>query len=625
MGISDVDDPYQYQYQANPSPAAPATPAAAPATAPAAAPAAFQLSKADQKDLAALTAYRDGLTKSGKPAVDPDRTPGMKEEKKLSRAEMIQGILSDDAAPAAPAAPPAAPATFSASAPAEVPLHGRPVTREAVQPSALASIPTQPNYSAMASQPQPNRSVQPPPGAPGPSALHGPIVYPGAPQPGAPPAASSDQSFGSPGAGGAHVVPAHTVQTVDPGIAAEEQAGFARRAQDVGVKGELEARQAEQVGAAKESLVGAGQQRAVGMQADIAGQQARLDPIEQNQIRLAQERAAMQLSDPDKRGTAHKITDAIAQGLSALGMGLLHQSGPNPITQQINAEIDREVERQKEEFARQGAKLNDASNIFAQVYKRTGDENAAKDAARQVQYGAVKDHIDAVATSSGSPVVIANAQIMKDQVAQEATGRKLAESQRVQAQTVGASYDPDKRARDLFDESAKSGHALSPREAMRIAVLQGPSHKDPFPQDGPLPDFSAVAPAKGGAATPIDPTRGLPNLPTGPNTEADRVRAWAKSLSTEWSPISRNKQGTEEHERLLRQGAYNGEVSSFAKTHLGLRGADAKEAAKSFVVSSGDSPETIVEKRELFDAAQRAHPFPAGKGGPSEEEPEGAP
>jgi hypothetical protein len=484
-------------------------------------PPAFKLSPTDQKDLAALQQFRDGLTAKGTPAVDPNRVPGAikKDAHVVDRAEFARRAAAPPPASADPLAqyrPAPAPQAPSVLAPGSDP-NAIGFSAPEQGPAMIPRLDSQStNANATYHVGKNGEKVW---DAHAPTAL----AHAGAPtqiDPGAvvlaKPAApvNNDASFAMPGAGGMapHVVPAHTIRTVDPELGNGVLGAMKREETDTLAKGDVAAQGAADLGASKGKLVDAANARATGMIGDTAKQQAELSPLEQNQIQLAQERAAMRMTNPDKRGTGQKIGDAIAAGLSAAGMGLLHQSGPNPVMQRIHDDIDREVDRQKEEFARQGAKLNDAGNIYAQVYKRTGDANAAADAARQVQYGAVKDAVDQKATEIGGPQAKIDAKVMNDRLTRDRYQAALGQTQRVQAQTVGGMSKAD----EATSMALQKEFNLTPAQAYRRMITTR-GGADPMPNAGPLAPLVKPGAAGGGAVRPERADFYKDLLPDNPN------------------------------------------------------------------------------------------------------------
>jgi hypothetical protein len=493
-----IEDPNQNQLQdiANAGQNAPIASPAPPPVAPPVAPSVVQspLSRTDQKDLEALTAFRDGLTAKGTPAIDPNRAPPpaiKKDAKVVDHAAYRAAVL-------APASTMASPTFVSpmrdmgTNSPSLVAAHS--VRENADQnpgPGIMGPIfgKSGPPTSL---GPQQMAAAGAAPQAPAPAGAQGPIVIP---KP-APPV-NNDQSYGSAMNGGAaKVIPAHTIATADPAFIAAEQKATSNEGQHTLNLGDVQAASANAVAGAKGEVAQAATNRAEKAQSQIDANDSKLDPLEQRLVEASQERAAMQMSNPDKRGTGQRIADSIGAALSAVGMGLLKQSGPNPVTERIHNDIQQEVDRQKEEFARQGTKINDASNIYAQIYKRTGDKAAAEDGVQQVMYGAAKDHVDQVAAEQGGPEALANAKILKDRLDEKQAQQLMARSQRVQAQTVGGPSGVD-AAKNL---ELQGTYGLTPKEAYRRQVL-AKGLRDPFPNE-PLAPMVKGGAGAGGAVRP---------------------------------------------------------------------------------------------------------------------------
>jgi hypothetical protein len=395
-------------------------------------------------------------------------------------------------------------------------------------------------------------------------------------------------------AGESKVIPAHNIAAVDPEMQKKERELASKQGTTTLQLGE----QQTKAGLAKAEAQGGVVQAQQHQAADIASQQeaaqAKLQPLIDQRADTMRQRAALHMSNPDKRGTWGRISDAIGAGLSAAGMGLLHQGGPNPVLERIHADIDREVDRQKEDFARKGAQLTDQDNLFAQVYKLTGDARQAKDAVHSALVQASKDHVDEVATRSASPQARLQAQLLKDKIDESDLQRTIQENPRVQA-AISGSYAQDlARTRQLRDEAAKVGKDLEPKEAFRQAVIERSGNDT---QSGPLGSYAH------GTSGSFSPTQ-VPSL-AGASTAYNLGRILA---GTGMAPSIDSK--------VEAQRVYNAEVEGFIKQNLGLRGETAaNNAREAFHATRGDTQAALDRKYDAYLEAIVRHPGKAGTGG----------
>jgi hypothetical protein len=594
-----------------------------------------QLHPTDQADAAAVADYARALAAPAAPQVDPNRVavapsdkhhetkPEKREQVAVPRAWRVP--RPDEASLAAsPMNAPPSVMDYARSLAQPAPPRPPPAAHQTINSPVLPWGSRMPQVEFQ----DPDEWGPPPPPPAADQTINSPVPPPGSRMPQvefqdpdaavnpqsltfAKPAATATpapSSFVVPGSGAATVVPAHNVAIVDPKLQEQEQGLYGAAGRHLLEQGEQRTNAGLQIGRAQGGVVNAEQERAKAVQDASNAQQASVSPIEEHQMQTMRQIAQMHLTDPDTRGWGKRIADSIGAGLSAAGMGLLHQSGPNPVLERIHSDIDREVSRQQEEFTRKKGQLQDQNNIWAQVYKRTGDAAQATAVSKQIYTDAAKAQVDQVSTISKAPGARIDAQVLKDGIDQTAMAQTIKENPRVQAYTVGGTSPADalKRRTDLITESAKTGTALTPFEANRLEVFNR-TGKDPNPEAGPLPTYGKTG--TGGA--PLDPNS-IPKL---------------GGTSTNWD-LARNIQGTKAFENKEKQAAYNTEVLSFAKNNLGLRipgDAEAEDipAVEAFAVKPGDSQETIDKKQKAFAAAIARHPRPAAKGGGgTAEEPE---
>ena len=408
-------------------------------------------------------------------------------------------------------------------------------------------------------------------------------------------AAAPSHGFAMPAA---RVVPAHSVDVVNPIYQAQQQKAAEREKSLTLQQGEQGVKGGLANGQGLAGVVSAEQAQAAAMQRAEAERQARVQPMVDHEVQVARERArlGMQLSheEADKRSGWKRVGDSVAAGLSALGgLGGGNAAATNPVLTRIHDDIQREVDRQKTEYARKGDEVTDADNLWAKVYRMTGDHAQADEAVRQVGVQAAKDHVDALVATTNAPGLRTAAQIAKTHLDQADLQRQIQERPWMQARGGGPTQAQIvARAQAIANDSAKTGQVLDPKDAYRRAVLEF-TGKDVSSGDlagygkGPSGSFSPTTiPSLAGAATDYD---------------------WRKLIAgTGLSP--------EIDAKLEKQDVYNAEVEGFVKQNMGLRGPAADRAKKAYAVSSGMTPAGIKNHYKAYSEAIARHPNKAGGG-----------
>lgn len=359
--------------------------------------------------------------------------------------------------------------------------------------------------------------------------------------------------------------------------------------------------QAQAIGAGQEAatLGGAAQGIQTDANAALAERRAKIADI----VALQSQRSNDTV-DPDQyrkqRGTAGTIMDAIAAGLAGVGQGFLHESGPNPVLEQINKRIDDNIQAQRANISQRNKSVDDATNTYRLAYEATGSHADAMNAARQVQLKQAETLTRGMVAASNSPVEQAKGQAMIGQLQAEqvksqvtADEKSMAEHPYVQAQAAGGtSVATPAEIRAKADEyvklAAANGHELSPLDAQRRAELWG-TGKDRLPGEPLAP---LAAPPKGGAvAAPAE-------APRAPGSVA-------------YSP-GRLFQGTESHAKVLDQDVANAQAIALIKRKVG-RGAGLDGIIDNLTIKPGDTAATIAEKQRGWEKMATL-PDATGKG-----------
>ena len=200
----------------------------------------------------------------------------------------------------------------------------------------------------------------------------------------------------------------------------------------------------------------------------------------------AQEAADKMRVDPNrymsKKDFLQRGLMALAAGLAGFGQGLLHQSGPNPVVEQMNKNIERDIDEQKFDYEKALKKGQQIENAYSMNLKVHGTPEAAKLAAAMQANAAFNAHLQASAAQTGS-------QTLKDQAA--AAGNDLQMKHDLYAQSLadklaaagaGGTGDLDKRldlARDKYWDMVLHGAVAPPKsqgevnEAVQRSVSRG--------------------------------------------------------------------------------------------------------------------------------------------------------
>ena len=415
-----------------------------------------------------------------------------------------------------------------------------------------------------------------------------PAALPGSPTP-PPPAAPVGVGFKSAEAavpkpfqfsagGGGGVIPAHDVSTISP----ETRRQGENALENVNLANKMEA-QAEIDQAEKERQQGlkeAGQDIFRGT-IDVrqaarkeAGARTALNDFMSTQDAMDREAAAGTLN-PDhftqQLGTGGRMLAGLSILLGGIGQGTI--GGPNGALQVIQTRIDRDIAAQRENLANNWRKADAHRSQFAMNLKRFGDPDIAEAATKAEQSKLYAAMAKQEALKTQSPIL--QAKYLQVAAAGDAAAAKYTQDTHhyVQAQVTGG--------------------------GITMAQMQAKYHdyvldqlKKPGGVAVDFPTFLQSMQGAGGASAASRPgsDKGkLGNLTVPAPT------------SSEWSPVSRNIQGTPEFRNAQSQDQWNSQVMGVMHQVRGARSPEAmKEVGGAYLVNKGDSQDTIDSKVAAF-------------------------
>jgi hypothetical protein len=114
-------------------------------------------------------------------------------------------------------------------------------------------------------------------------------------------------------------------------------------------------------------------------------------------------------------------------GISAF-LGSITPQGANNIVKMIDDELNRDIASQKTEYEKLGDKLNSKQNTYKMYYDKYKDETLAAAAAKNSRLDMVKLHLEKIASTTNSKVVLGRTQeaIGKIQMEQDSNFQKMA-------------------------------------------------------------------------------------------------------------------------------------------------------------------------------------------------------
>jgi hypothetical protein len=293
-------------------------------------------------------------------------------------------------------------------------------------------------------------------------------------------------------------------------------------------------------------------------------------------------------------GTAANIGNALTIGLTQFGQGLARRSG-NPALDIVNKQIDDDIESQKYDMdkaykvlSKRGELANNKFDANLAMIRAEGESKlsawtvADRDLDRQAKL--LGDNYTANTAFQQMKLGIQEkiAEVKKTQTDQEMNYQVKANPVR----SVGPNPEQRKavldRAQKQFDDANTAGKPISWTEALQRGAQQGLG----IPVGGERSDISH--PQKGDTKTPIpmkpDLVQRLTSMP---------------SQSTNWSPVSRNVQGTGEfankQELEQTQAAMRARLSELRYSPRII-----ENVVKPFLPQAGDSEDTLRRKAVGF-------------------------
>jgi hypothetical protein len=262
----------------------------------------------------------------------------------------------------------------------------------------------------------------------------------------------------------------------------------------------------------------------------------------------------------------------------------------------LNQEIDRDIDAQKQAIEAKKGRVADMKGLYAEAYKLTGDQVAAKDLARAQALSVVDEYAKGFAAQSQSSAIAAKAQelsakIQADKVkAMEGLAEYNDKLQLSQIKPVGP-VGPAKKPLDMksvreLGKTLEEQHITSGEEGLKRAREIIAKNKGEIPGSswtGRLLGSLAHAPVVGGLA---NAARG---------TEARQLEGAIYAVG-EAQAQANNQKGTEAIEKNIKAIVGNGSQEDIA---AGLARAEKGIAARRAELMSGYTPEETEAQRAL--------------------------
>jgi len=221
----------------------------------------------------------------------------------------------------------------------------------------------------------------------------------------------------------------------------------------------------------------------------LGGQQQQIlsDAAERDAYLKAQEDRIRSLSsevanariDPDRwwhsRGVGDQIRFRLASALGGFLSG--YRGGPNLALQHINHLVDQDINAQQQAIEAKKGQIGDMQGLLASAYRRFGNMDQAKAAARGVALQQLDAEQQAYAARTGSESAMAKSRLVSAQMKLDAD-KSMASlysfrpSQTVQVGGMSAAqqHQIGELAAKIRSEAAANGHDVAPEEARRQAA-----------------------------------------------------------------------------------------------------------------------------------------------------------